>query len=94
MNVENWGDKLVRFTTAGFPVLCEVCYEIFHSSPTQAPRLVPSEGLSKIDWSPTQPPTPDLFLRQLLSPSMPQPCLCSGASPQARSAVFAKARSC
>lgn len=68
MNVENWGDKLVRFTTAGFPVLCEVCYEIFHSSPTQAPRLVPSEGLSKIDWSPTQPPTPDLFLRQLLSP--------------------------
>lgn len=68
MNVEEWGDELVRFTTAGFPLLREVCYETFHFTPTQAPRLVPPEGLSKIDWSPTQPPTPDLFLRQLLSP--------------------------
>lgn len=56
------GDGLVRLG------LGEVCYKIFHSAPTQAPRLAPPEVLSKIDWSPTQPPTPDLFFRQLLSP--------------------------
>lgn len=68
---EKWGggdDKVVRFTTAGFLVLRQVCYKIFHSIPSQAPRVVPPERLSKIDWSPTQPPTPDLFLRQRLSP--------------------------
>lgn len=63
-----WGDTLVRFTTAGSPGLGQVSYKIFHSVPAQAPRRVPPEGLSKIDWSPTQPPTPDLFLRQQISP--------------------------
>lgn len=57
------GGRWVRFPRVG-----EVRYKIFHSTPTQAPRLATPEGLSKIDWSPTQPPTPDLFLRQLLSP--------------------------
>lgn len=79
------GDGWVRFLRLG-----EVCQKNFHSTPSQAPRLVPPEGLSKIDWSPTQPPTPDLFLRQLLSP--PHASALSGApapahSPRARSVL-------
>lgn len=34
------GDALVRFATAGFPVLGQVCYKNFHSVPAQAPRRV------------------------------------------------------
>lgn len=83
------GGRWVRF-----PRLGEVCYKIFHSTPTQAPRLAPPQGLSKIDWSPTQPPTPDLFLRQLLSPLHASALSRSGASPQPESAVCATPRPC